>query len=110
MQIGIDDPSLLGAIAAKVGLSGHAAVAVADDSAGTAARAAAEKAYGEKNPFRYGFLEQDIAKREIARTLAETNGAWVSTQVLAELANVGHIPHLEAREQFHSILLRFLAK
>lgn len=27
-------------------------------------RTAAETAYGEKNPFRYGFLEQDIAKRE----------------------------------------------
>ena len=30
----------------------------------TAAKTAAETAYGQKNPFRYGFLEQDIAKRE----------------------------------------------
>jgi SAM-dependent methyltransferase len=44
LQIGIDEPSLVGAIAAKVGLSGHAAVAVADDAAAATARAAAEKA------------------------------------------------------------------
>jgi ubiquinone/menaquinone biosynthesis C-methylase UbiE len=44
LQIGIDDPSLVSAIAAKVGLSGHAAIAVADDAAGATARAAAEKA------------------------------------------------------------------
>ena len=44
LQIGIDDPALVGAIAAKVGLSGHAAVAVADEAAAASARSAAEKA------------------------------------------------------------------
>ena len=44
LQIGIDDPSLVGAIAAKVGLSGHAAIAVADEDAAATARRAAEKA------------------------------------------------------------------
>ncbi len=44
LQIGIDDPSLVGAIAAKVGLSGHAAVAVGDEAAAASARSAAEKA------------------------------------------------------------------
>jgi SAM-dependent methyltransferase len=44
LQIGIDDPSLVGAIAAKVGLSGHAAVAVGDEAAAAAVRSAAEKA------------------------------------------------------------------
>ena len=44
LQIGIDDPSLLGAIAAKVGLSGHAAVAVSNETAAASARGAAEKA------------------------------------------------------------------
>ncbi len=44
LQIGIDDPSLTGALAAKVGLSGHAAVAVGDDAAAASARKAAEKA------------------------------------------------------------------
>ena len=44
LQIGIDDPALLGAIAAKVGLSGHAAVALADDATAARARSAAEKA------------------------------------------------------------------
>jgi ubiquinone/menaquinone biosynthesis C-methylase UbiE len=44
LQIGVDDSSLVGAIAAKVGLSGHAAVAVSDDGAATKARAAANSA------------------------------------------------------------------
>ena len=44
LQIGIDDPSLAGAIAAKVGLSGHAAIAVADAAHEARARAAAAKA------------------------------------------------------------------
>jgi len=41
LQIGIDDSSLAGAIAAKVGLSGHAAIAVGDDDTAAKARAAA---------------------------------------------------------------------
>jgi ubiquinone/menaquinone biosynthesis C-methylase UbiE len=44
LQIGIDDPSLAGAIAAKVGLSGHAALAVADGAREARARTAAAKA------------------------------------------------------------------
>jgi len=37
LQIGVDDPAVLGALAAKVGLSGHAAVVTLDDrSAGRA--------------------------------------------------------------------------
>ena len=41
LQIGIDDPSLAGGLAVKVGLSGHAAIAVTDDRAAEKARAAA---------------------------------------------------------------------
>ena len=44
LQLGIDDPSLVGAIAAKVGLSGHAAVVVGDERQAAKARSAAEKA------------------------------------------------------------------
>jgi demethylmenaquinone methyltransferase/2-methoxy-6-polyprenyl-1,4-benzoquinol methylase len=44
LQIGIDDPSLAGAIAAKVGLSGHAALAVSDASQEARARAGAARA------------------------------------------------------------------
>jgi predicted nucleic acid-binding protein len=36
----------------------------------------------------YSFSAQDPVKREIARALAEADGAWVSTQVLSELAHV----------------------
>jgi len=41
LQIGVDDSTLVGAIAAKVGLSGHAAVVVADERHAEKARAAA---------------------------------------------------------------------
>lgn len=44
LQIGIDDPSLAGTVSAKVGLSGHAAIAVNDDRSATKARAAAAAA------------------------------------------------------------------
>jgi SAM-dependent methyltransferase len=44
LQIGIDDPSLVGAIAAKAGLSGHAAIAVSDAHASASAQGAAKKA------------------------------------------------------------------
>jgi SAM-dependent methyltransferase len=44
LQIGIDDPSLAGAIASKVGLSGQAAIVVGDEAAAESARNAAAKA------------------------------------------------------------------
>jgi SAM-dependent methyltransferase len=39
LQIGVDDPSVLGALAAKVGLSGHAAVVTLDERSAERARA-----------------------------------------------------------------------
>src|SRR5688572_6392570 len=44
LQLGIDDPSLAGAIAAKVGLSGYAAIVVREEREAAKARSAAEKA------------------------------------------------------------------
>ena len=44
LQIGIDDPQLAGAIAAKVGISGHAAIVVRDEREAARARRAAERA------------------------------------------------------------------
>ena len=44
LQIGIADPSLAGAIAAKVGLSGHAAIVVSEEASALKARAAAAAA------------------------------------------------------------------
>jgi ubiquinone/menaquinone biosynthesis C-methylase UbiE len=44
LQIAIDDPALAGAIAAKVGLSGTAAIAVADEAGAAKAREGAAKA------------------------------------------------------------------
>ncbi|OGT79795.1 MAG: hypothetical protein A3H91_08245 [Gammaproteobacteria bacterium RIFCSPLOWO2_02_FULL_61_13] len=55
----------------------------------------------------YSLSAQDAAKREIARTLAEAEGAKVSTQVLSELANVltrrFGIPVREVRERILNI-------
>jgi SAM-dependent methyltransferase len=39
LQIGVDDPAVLGALAAKVGISGHAAVVTLDDRSAERARA-----------------------------------------------------------------------
>ncbi|HEX5110803.1 MAG TPA: class I SAM-dependent methyltransferase [Vicinamibacterales bacterium] len=44
LQIGIDDPALTGALAAKPGLSGHAAIAVGDEASAARARNAAAEA------------------------------------------------------------------
>jgi len=61
----------------------------------------------DTNVLVYAFSAQDAAKRETARALAESDGAWVSTQVLSELANVltrrFKVPAPEARERVASI-------
>src|SRR5439155_8639894 len=44
LQLGVDDARLAGVLAAKVGLSGHAAIAVADEASGERARDAAADA------------------------------------------------------------------
>ena len=44
LQIGIDDPAVLGALAAKVGFSGHAAVVVLDEHSAERARHGVEDA------------------------------------------------------------------
>ena len=44
LQIGIDDPSVLGALAAKVGISGHAAVVTLDEPSAERARQAVANA------------------------------------------------------------------
>lgn len=44
LQIGVDDPALAGALATKVGLSGHAAIAVPDAASADRARAGAAAA------------------------------------------------------------------
>lgn len=44
LQVGIDDAAIAAAIAAKVGLSGNAAIAVADESAATRAQSATANA------------------------------------------------------------------
>ena len=44
LQIGIDDPAIASTLASKVGLSGHAAIAVVDDASAARAQSAAANA------------------------------------------------------------------
>ncbi|MFM9970181.1 MAG: PIN domain-containing protein [Burkholderiales bacterium] len=61
----------------------------------------------DTNVLVYAYSAQDSAKREIARTLTEADGATISTQVLSELANVlikrFGVPANEVRKRLLSI-------
>lgn len=61
----------------------------------------------DTNVLVYAFSEQDALKRSAARALAEAEGARVSPQVLAELANVlarrFHVAALEVRQRIVAI-------
>jgi predicted nucleic acid-binding protein len=61
----------------------------------------------DTNVLVYSFSETDTAKREAGRAIAEADGAWVSTQVLSELAHVltrrFRIPAQEAKQRVMSI-------
>jgi predicted nucleic acid-binding protein len=61
----------------------------------------------DTNVLVYSFSSQEATKRDSARALAESDGAWVSTQVLSELGNVltrrFRVPAAEARERIASI-------
>ena len=70
-------------------------------------RVAAPAFFLDTNVVVYSFSERDSIKREAARALVESDGAWISTQVLSELANVLTrrlgVPVREARERIMSI-------
>jgi predicted nucleic acid-binding protein len=72
-----------------------------------AERVAAPAFFLDTNVVVYSFSERDTMKREAARALVEAGGAWISTQVLSELANVLTrrlgVPVPEARERIISI-------
>ena len=61
----------------------------------------------DTNVLVYSFSETEAAKSEAGRVLIESNGAWVSTQVLSELANVlthrFRAPAREAKRRVMSI-------
>ena len=61
----------------------------------------------DTNVLVYSFSETEVAKSEAGRALIESNGAWVSTQVLSELANVlthrFRAPAQEAKRRVMSI-------
>ena len=72
-----------------------------------AERVAAPAFFLDTNVVVYSFSERDSIKREAARALVEADGAWISTQVLSELANVLTrrlgVPVPEARERIMGI-------
>lgn len=70
------------AAAATANQAAYGALKVPSAADLAAARATAETQYGEKNPFRYGFLEQDINKRQgelAARRGSNINEALIQT-------------------------------
>jgi pimeloyl-ACP methyl ester carboxylesterase len=42
--------------------------------------------------------------------LGRKTAALIPGARLVKLANVGHIPHLEAKDKFHEVLLAFLSE
>ena len=74
LQIGVDDPALTGALAARTGLSGHAAIAVTSEQAADRARSAAAEARrrsptwwsrrSARLPFESGRLRRDRRARQ----------------------------------------------
>jgi len=82
LQIGVDDPRMAGAIAAKVGLSGHAAIAVPDDTAAKRAQSGAAEAGG--------LLDVQVTNLDALPFETDSFDAVVIHNVGPLLATLGH--------------------
>jgi ubiquinone/menaquinone biosynthesis C-methylase UbiE len=117
LQIGVADASLVGAIAAKVGLSGHAAVAVADQRQADGARAAAAAAGAladiqtstlEALPFSSDSFDVVVLHAGgVARSLADAPGVAMLRDSHRVLRGGGRIVVIEGRVR--GLLARFRA-
>ncbi|MBI3049931.1 MAG: class I SAM-dependent methyltransferase [Acidobacteria bacterium] len=117
LQIGVDDASLVGAIAAKVGLSGHAAVAVGDQRqaararAGTAAAGAladVQAAALDALPFSSDSFDVVVVHaRGIGRSLADEQAAAMLRDTRRVLRGGGRIVVIEGGAR--GLLARFRA-
>jgi ubiquinone/menaquinone biosynthesis C-methylase UbiE len=108
LQVGIDDPKILGAIAAKTGLTGQAAVVVADESSAGAARSALADAgglgdvhvVGNLQPLPFGDEAYDLVVVHAARGRLATLARDARERLLAECRRVlrggGRVLILEA--------------
>lgn len=61
----------------------------------------------DSNVLLYAFAPHEPHKQQVARSLCETPGAWLSTQVLSEIGNVltkrFRVPHVEVRARIASL-------
>lgn len=119
LQIGVDDPALAGALATKVGLSGHAAIATSDTASADRARAGAASAGGlvdvhvtslQQLPFTQG--EFDAVVIHSRSGLLPSLGEAERLQVLRECRRVlrpgGRVVVIESGERtgFAAVLTR----
>ena len=108
LQVGLDDPQIAAAIAAKTGITGQAAIVVADDAAAASARAAIADSGGLGDVHVAGslhalpFADQafDLVVVHTARGLLASLARDVRERVLAECRRVlrigGRVLALEA--------------
>jgi len=96
LQVGLDDPAIAAAIAAKTGMTGEASLVVADDQAAAAARDAIAKAGGlgdvrviaGLHPLPFADSSFDLVVVHTARGLLASLSADVRERVLTECRRV----------------------
>ena len=104
LQIGVGDPALVGAIAAKVGLSGHAALVVDDERQADKARSAAKKAGAlidvhtsplDQLPYSDASFDVAVVHSGGAPALTEPSGHAALRQVARVLRDGGRVVVIE---------------
>ena len=104
LQIGVGDPALVGAIAAKVGLSGHAALVVNEERRAEKARAAAQKAGAlidlqigplDQLPYSDASFDVVVVHAGGAPALTELSGNPVLSQAARVLREGGRVVVIE---------------
>jgi ubiquinone/menaquinone biosynthesis C-methylase UbiE len=96
LQVGLDDPGIAAAIAAKTGMTGQATIVVADDGAAASARAAIAEAgglgdvhvVGQLHPLPFADNAYDLVVVHTARGLLASRAKDVRRQVLEECRRV----------------------
>jgi ubiquinone/menaquinone biosynthesis C-methylase UbiE len=110
LQVGVDDPALAGALAAKVGLSGHAVIAAPDATSADRARAGAAEAGGlvdvqttplQQLPFNAGDFDAIVihSRRGLLQSLSRTELSQVLQECRRVLRSGGRIVAIEGGER-----------
>ena len=104
LQIGVGDPALVGAVAAKVGLSGHAALFVDEERRAEKARTAAQKAGAlidvqlgplDQLPYSDASFDVVVVHAGGAPALTELSGNAVLSQAARVLREGGRVVVIE---------------